>query len=288
MFDDLASYFYENVVEAFNDYLNAKNSGTAGRSRDIRAATAATAALYHLREHLPKNCALKSATICLKCPDYSLLGDVANAAKHHSLTRGTPQISSATQIQEQIVLTEYEDEKGPYHWIENSVQVKLTNGSERDVLEVLINVMNYWQNYLHGAGVIPKAHNYSVPKDVQPKSRAECESHRLNFEVLQGHRLYQIWRLRKFNYSTGKIEPKDLGGGHLVFRLFRPNYQFDLTLKNEALGKEFRKTFSLGEEHSKQIALLQTKEEKEFFIETLPSVQQARRELMIEAGIITD
>jgi hypothetical protein len=72
MFDDLASYFYENVVAAFNDYLNARNSGKAGRSRDIRAATIAVTALYHLREHLPQSHSITYATICLKCPDYSL------------------------------------------------------------------------------------------------------------------------------------------------------------------------------------------------------------------------
>jgi hypothetical protein len=59
-------------------------------------------------------------------------------------------------------------------------------------------------------------------------------------------------------------------------------------LTNEKLGKEFKRTFNLGEENSKQIALLKTREEKEFFIEHLPSVQQALQELKIEAGLIAN
>ncbi len=38
MFDDLAAFFYENVVPAFTDYSKIKHDDPYGRSKDLRAA----------------------------------------------------------------------------------------------------------------------------------------------------------------------------------------------------------------------------------------------------------
>src|SRR5262245_11609619 len=98
MFDDLATYFFENVVRSFEEYLDIKNSGRVGRSRDIRAAVNAAAPLYHLREHLPPSLALSHASVSNHCPDYSLLGDIVNASKHFLLTRGSPQLATQRKL----------------------------------------------------------------------------------------------------------------------------------------------------------------------------------------------
>ena len=285
MFDDLATYFYENVVRSFEEYLDVKNSGKVGRSRDIRAAMNAATPLYHLREYLPPTHALSHAQVSGHCPDYGLLGDIVNASKHSTLTRGNPQIGSATQIEELVVTTQYQDAQGPFYSHEKIVVVKLANGSERNVLEVMINVMNFWQNSLHSIGVIRKSRNYGIPVAAQPKSRSECGDERLDFEAVQGLRFHQNFRLQKYNYATGKIELWDLQGGNLEFKIYKPNFEFCLVLKNESLGKEFKKTVVLGEAASTELGRLKTEEEKRAYLDSLPSVQQALRELAVEAGL---
>lgn len=53
MFDDLTAHYDENVVTSFVEYRDRTRDGVAGRSRDLRAALTAAAALFHFREHLP-------------------------------------------------------------------------------------------------------------------------------------------------------------------------------------------------------------------------------------------
>ena len=108
MFDDLAAFFYENVVAAFTDYSKIRQNDPYGRSRDIRAAIDTATSLYHLREHIPAQYRKSRSEVAKLCPDYDLLGDVANAAKHDDLTRGKPQIKSADDIYELTVITRYE------------------------------------------------------------------------------------------------------------------------------------------------------------------------------------
>src|SRR6516165_8581907 len=153
MFDDLAAFFYENVVAAFTDYSKTRQSDPYGRSRDIRAAIDAATSLYHLREHIPSQYRKSRSEVAKLCPDYDLLGDVANAAKHDDLTRGTPQINSADDIYEMNVITLYEDCDGEYSDAQKLVMVKLNNGTERDLFEVLTNVINFWGHELESFGV---------------------------------------------------------------------------------------------------------------------------------------
>jgi len=229
---------------------------------------------------------LTRAAISGQCPDYDLLGDIVNAAKHRSLTRGTPQISNATQIEEQIVVTEYEDEHGPYRCVEKVVVVGLANGSARDVLEVLTNVMNFWQGYLHSIGVLANPRNYPVPHGAELKSRSECGDSRLNFEMARGLRFRQTVQLQKYNYVEGKIEPVDLTGKDVRFKIHpRPRQELTLSLKS-ATGQEFSKTIILSEDESEALDRLTTDHEKQTYVQGLPLAQQTVRELAIEAKVL--
>jgi len=154
MFDDLAAFFYENVVAAFTDYSKIKRDDPCGRSKDLRAALTAATALYHLREHIPGQYRKSRSDVAKLCPDYDLLGDVVNAAKHDELTLGEPQINSAEDIYEATVVTRYQDQDGEYSDAQKMVMVKLKDGSERDLFEVLTNVMNFWGRELTRYGVI--------------------------------------------------------------------------------------------------------------------------------------
>ena len=141
MFDDLAAYFYENVVSSYREYCEIRSSGSAGSSQDIRKAMVAASALFHLREHLPPQSTLTRTEVESLCADYGILGDIVNASKHGTISgaspHGAPLIASASQLEELLVLTEYEDQAGKYFFAEKRVVAKQVNGIGRDVFEVL-------------------------------------------------------------------------------------------------------------------------------------------------------
>ena len=290
MFDDLTAYYHENVVSAYIDYRTIKRSGTAGRSRDIRSAVIAASALFHLREHLPEPIRPTRTAMEKLCPEYGLLGDIVNAAKHKSISQktphGSPVVTDATQIAEQISITEYMDEKGTYSFDEKNVIVKLVDGSERDLFEVFTIVMNYWEQFLFSVGVLSSTRTFSLPSDKQPKTRAECEENRLDFEIVQGHRFHQSMRLQRFNYKTGAVEPRDLTGAQVRFKIYKPNYEIDLSLTHNASSKEFRKTITLSEAERLALSQFKTDEEQQTYINSLPSAQEALHQLAIEAGLV--
>ena len=288
MFDDLAAYFQENVVAAFEEYLAIKRSVTTGRSRDIRTATAAAAALFHLREHLPPASALSRSDAERLCPDYGVLGDIANVAKHRSLTaqtpHGPPLIALATQLREMITVTEYEDEAGQYRHVDKRVMAELSNGDRRDVLDIMISVMNFWQRHLHALGVIPRARTFQSLALRQPMSRSECGSDRLNIEVLQGLRLHQTIQLLRYNYVTGAIEPVDLTGMEACLRIYKPSYSVDVSLTHDATGASLMRSVSLSDEESRAMAMLDSEAEREAYAGSLECVRQMLKQLAIELG----
>jgi hypothetical protein len=291
MFDDLAAYYHENVVTAFIAYRDTSKDGLAGRSRDLRDALIAATALFHLREHLPKACALSRADVEQLCPDYALLGDVVNASKHKSVTKKTPHgstlVSDATNLGEKLVFVEYEDNAGTYQYIQKSVVVKLADGSERNLLEVLTNVMNFWEQHMLSLGVLSAARKFAYDGDIRARSRAECEANRLDFELVKGQRFYQTMQFLRFNSKTGNVEPIDLTGSKLDFRIYSPKIEIEISLTHDASGREFKKTITLTEDESALLSRMSNDAERQAYVNGLPAAQAALQQLAVEAGLVT-
>lgn len=289
MFDELAAYYHENVVAAFVAYRETSKDGVAGRSRDLREAMVAATALFHLREHLPKSGAMSRAAVEKQCADYALLGDVVNAAKHKSITQGTPHgaplVSDAASLVEQILMIEYEDSAGTYRCAQKAVIAKLADGTERNLLEVLTNVLNFWEGHLHAIGVLSKQRTFVLEPQVRYRTRTECEQIRLDFSVVQGHRFKQVMQLLRFDATTGKAQPIDLTGSQINFRIYKPRFDFEVSLRHEATGQEYSKTITLSEEESLALAELESDDERQKFAANLPSAQSALRELVAQAGL---
>ena len=291
MFDNLAAYYHENVVNAFTEYRDTSADGLAGLSRDLRGALIAAAALFHLREHLPTG-GLTRADVERRCPDYALLGDVVNAAKHKSVTHTTPHgpplVNDAAQLGEQIAITEYQDEAGVYRYAQKFVVVKLTDGTERNLLDVLTNVINFWEQHLHTLGVLQKARTFVRTNSICARTRAECEANSLNFEIVQGQRFHQSLRLLRFNNKTGTAEPIDLTGSKVNFRIYRPRYEIELSLRHEASGKEFKRSIALSEDESEVVARLASDSERQAYVHSLAVAQEALHQLAVEVGLVKD
>ncbi|MCX4146765.1 MULTISPECIES: hypothetical protein [Paraburkholderia] len=288
MFDDFSAYFYENVVRSFNEYQRTKASGVAGASDDIRTAMAAASALFHLREHLPRSFAMSRSKAERLCTDYGVLADIANTAKHRALDTATPHgaplLRSAADLKEEIVITEYCDQEGAYKHVEKRVTAGLIDGTTRDVLEVLTNVMNFWQTYLHDKGVIAKPRIYAVESAQQPRPRAEANDGQLGLLITPGLRFKGSARLQKYNYVTGKLEPIDLTGSEAKLTVYAPQqYQFDMSITHEPSGTTLKRTIKLTEEESRVFAGLRTDAERQAYVSGLPSTHATFKELHAEA-----
>jgi hypothetical protein len=285
VYDDIAALFYENVAASFTSHLECQRDGKAGRSRDLRSALAAATALYHFREHLPPAHSNSRADVGRQCPDYNLLGDVVNASKHKQITHGTPQLSSAEQIEERVVITEYQDQEGVYRHAEKQVILTLDDGTQRDLLGVMVNVINFWLTELVAIGIIPKRPAYVVPSDPQPRPRAACNGGRMDIEAIQGLRVKQTCCLQKYNYQTGQVEPVDLAGSKFEFRLIKPRFNVDAALKDEASGRKMSLLISLSDEESQELLQRPSDQEKMQYLQSLPQTKEAVQRLMTDAGL---
>ena len=164
MFHDLKAYFYYNVLSAYSELSKRKKSTKFGRSLDLRNALNLSTILFHLREHLNENLRNNTKYYINICPDYKIIGDVANASKHRRLTHGKPLLSNAENIYEQVLSTEYRDNQGAFTHIEKSVFIKLDNGVERDLFEIITNVLNMWIREFENHGIIDHIEPFKTKK----------------------------------------------------------------------------------------------------------------------------
>ena len=288
MFDDLAAYFYEHVVQSFDEYHDAKRSGISGRSRDVRAATAAASALFHLLDHLPTESGMSRTKAERLCSDFGVLADIANTSKHRSITKptphGAPLLKSAADLTEEIVITEYCDHDGPYQHAEKRVVAKLTDGSTRDVLEILTNVMNFWQGHLYEKGVVAKPRTYTVVSADGPMARTEANNGRIDFLITPGLRFAGSLRLQKYDYVTGKPEPIDLTDCKAQLQFRTPQqYEVDLSITHESSGTTLKRTIKLTAEESQVFESLRTDEERNAYINGLARTRPEFKELFVDA-----
>lgn len=288
MFDDFTAYYQENIVQPFVEYRDICNEGVSGRSRDIRAALNAASALFHLREHLPAG-SLSRADVERLCPDYAILGDVVNVSKHKTLDGNTPHgapfVVDAGNLGEVLMLVEYEDDAGTYRYTQKAVVIEITDGSERNLLEILTNVINFWETHMLSLGVLSKARIFTHDSGIRFRSRAECEANHLNFELVQGQRFKQTMQLLRFDNATGKAAPVDLSSMEIKGHVYKPMYDIELSLADEANGKSFKAVIVLTEEESLILSRIPSDEERQAFVNSLPAAQAALEQLAIDASL---
>lgn len=231
MFDDVAANFYHNVVAAYDAYVLHRDAGVSGSNRHMRAAVEAATALFHFREHLPSEHTKTRPQAVAECPDYRLIADVANAAKHRVLDRptseGPPLVVSAEDIQEFAVITRYQDAEGEYNDARTAVLVKCADGVSRNLDSALTVVLNYWGAELKRLGIT----GYSardVPEPPGSRFVARASAKGLSLEMVQGLRWKQAVQLLRFDAEQGRSEPIDLTGSDLQFRIYKPKRTIDV------------------------------------------------------------
>ncbi|MCU0472971.1 MAG: hypothetical protein MUC93_06345 [Bacteroidales bacterium] len=269
-------YFIENILVTYQDYVKIRNSHKIGKSNDLKTALNVATVLYHLHEHLPEEQRKDYLEYLALCPDYELLRDVVNLSKHKIITRYTPQISNLDNIYELVINTLYKDKRGEYWDTNKSVYMTLDDRSERDLFDVITNVLNMWISEFEQLGIIKHIKPYSISNNIIPKRSRS--SNRLDIVMLQGLPFKHRTKVQKFNYVKGLIEPIDLTNGRAEFRIFKPNYTVKLELKNDKTCDKKVYQINIDAEQLNKLKKLRTSEKKVLYL-----IQLAK-----EQGIISD
>jgi hypothetical protein len=221
MYEDINTYFFNDVVASYEEYKTLKDNNKTGKSRDLRGAISAAVALYHLQEHLPEGVSLSRNQIEDACPEYKFIGNIANVAKHKHLDKHSPIISDVSQLMEVTTVTKYVDELGPYQSVEKDVVADLGDGVTKSVSELLTTVINFWFAKLYSLKLISKSHQYKMIERVQPIPRSEAGDGRLDLQITQGVNFRAALHFRQYNYEKRMLEPIDLNGAQIEANIYR-------------------------------------------------------------------
>jgi hypothetical protein len=270
VFTNTRKFVVENVLPSYGEYLEHRVSNTWGESQLVRKAINAAIALYHLREHLPKNMQPKRGQLEGICPDYGLLGDITNAAKHYEINRNNPRISSAEQIYEVLTSTRFSDDMGEYWVPQLEVFVKLNDGTELRMVEILYNVMKMWRDTLDQLSIV----NLKEPEPLnldQLISREEAEKRQSDLHITSGEGYTWNIKLMKYNYNIGRYEPFDLTDHSISFKVYEPptHIPVHMTLSKNEKIIEFDFDISISVEQGREYMRLNTDQEREAFTQII-------------------
>ena len=177
MFSNLGTFYYDGARAALQDALKEMKKLKVGKNADLRLQINAAKELHALREYWEdEDPTFTQRYVQSQCPDFELLADTVNASKHKKITRKKdPLIKDSSSIIEERVSTKFRDNLGEYEHVTKRVVLELTDGTERDLLEVIINVNNYFAQQLYDKNLLPfncqEEFRNSISKFV-PRSRA--------------------------------------------------------------------------------------------------------------------
>jgi len=280
MYDDLAAYFYENVLDSYKIFVAELDGDKSGKSKDLRNAISAASAIYHLREHLPEKFRKTRAAIAKLCPEYDILGDVANVSKHGELNSHPRHVSGPDLLEEYTEITQYKDTGGVYFYSRRKVAVKLIDGSERDVSELLRVALNYWWKELHRLGVLAKYAELPPHDSEDIPTREMSEARRETTEMIQGVRYARKYRMMKYDAIAGHSRPWDLTDSKITFSMWKPRYEACLTATNNETGESFEIPVNMTDEESMRFSELCDEGEQGRYLNDLAVQQGAVEKVM--------
>jgi len=260
IFEEINAYFYEQVFLVYDAYRKVKEDYEMGLQKDKQAAIHACYQLFHFREHLPNSVSISE--LVKRCGDFELVRDVANISKHSKVNKYEPKVKN---IHEVLVNTIFSDEFGKYVNQEKLVEIELIDGSKRNLLEVMINVVNMWFDFLTERG-ISKPRN---PIVINPQCFVSREKAKIvNLSIVQGLQFTHNIRFQIFIKERDLIEPVDLSGmDNIIFRVYKPTvHQIVL---NDQSGEVITKDLTLTPEEEDFFNSIQENEDKNNYLLTI-------------------
>lgn len=280
MISDLKAYFIESVLHNYCKYVKLRKSRKIGRRNDLTAAVNISTILYHLREYLPEKKGKSDEEMGFICPDFELLRDVVNLSKHSKITRYTPKISDVNNIYEQVIYTCFEDKNGKYWNVEKSVFIKLVDGTERDLFEIITNVMNMWFIEFEQLGIIDHIKPFAAySTKILSRSRSSIK---LDQYITAGLPFQQKGKCQRYNYEKGIIEPYDLTNSRLDMDIYKPMYSVSVRFSGGQDDKELHFEITVDEKQLKKLTRLKLKEKKLEFLLQIAKEQKIINDFKIK------
>lgn len=277
MYDDLRNFFVECILADHDAFREARQLKIAGLSTDLRLAIHSCSSMLHMADHVYAELGETDPSftfpslgayhghLCGLTADYKIITDCANAHKHRRLTRHNPALTSATSIQEVVVVTEYNDENGVYRIAEKEIHITLSDGRVRLMHECLDAVREMWWRELQRLGVLPITMN-DVPNPrtpFPPCREQEGEAALMGIKMMHGERFRQTMILQRFNPQTNEIERIDLSGVSFQSSVYQESRSFDLTFKNRESGEESVVEVLISDSEYEEIMALKSDADKQ-------------------------
>ena len=259
MYDDTRSLFFDDLLPSYREFQSALADAPHGRSRCLRAAARAAAALFHFREHLPDTFKPEKHEVAAACPDYLLVEDITNVSKHGELSRGRPQLTRATDLKDFVHLIIFEDTEGTYQHRVLEVRAILSSGDSVDIGFPLTRVLNYWGGFLVQKGVLSSFEAKSEPLPVKDLFVSRRDAIPLDLESNHGG------RFGGFSMLILQHDPCLGGNYHPGARAAVVSGQ---TCDPES-GQVFQVSFAVTKEELQQAQSLVTPDEQHAFLELL-------------------
>ncbi len=294
MFTNARKFYIESVLPSYDDFIEHRASNDWGENQLLRKGIIAASALFHLREHIPIEIQPSKNSLKSRCPDYGIIGDITNVSKHQNISRDNPQITKASQIYENLRLIMFKDEMGTYFAPQLEVYVKLDNGTEIKLINILYTVMSMWRDVLDELNIIKEDQLKPLTVDALI-SRDEANIRGANMQVREGEDYQFGFRMQKYNYEKNIIEPMDASEMDVEIQIHQlpktATVHFQVT--DPALGVNLGLDFDIPlseEQAQKYIKLDDEGGQKENFlkeiIETSPEVKkdiQSKMQIAINA-----
>ncbi|MEZ0608131.1 hypothetical protein ACAW74_06435 [Fibrella sp. WM1] len=207
MHSDIKTQFLLEVQQSYLSYLSIKKNMHMGDSTDLRKAMECATPMYHFGEHLADYLSKDfnkefNEEIKRDCSDYSLLKDVVNVHKHRKINRGKISLSNINQVQEVLCIIEFKDFIGKYTEAEKMILLTLDDGRERDLLEVLTNVINNYYTLMVKYKILKEPKHFKYNRDVIiPRANDHNGIAKMNLFATSGTKPTFTFRMEKYNYE---------------------------------------------------------------------------------------
>ncbi|MBE0682635.1 MAG: hypothetical protein IH589_12045 [Anaerolineales bacterium] len=180
---------------------------------------------------------------------------------------------------ENLRIIMFEDELGKYFSPQLEVYVKLDNGTEIRLINILYNVLVMWRDVLDELDIIKDDPLEPLIVDI-PISRDEANMRQSSMQVREGEDYQFDFRMEKFNYENKVIEPMDASGMDIKFQLQKLPETAPIRIQatHQAISVEIDVDIPLSKEQAQKYVEIREDNLKEKFLEgileTLPDIKK--------------
>jgi TusA-related sulfurtransferase len=259
MFKNIHQYFSENILTEYYKYAKLRKNNKSGFSEDLKQGLKCASSMFDFREQFSDELNLSRKQIESICPNFKLLADVVNVSKHGTIDRNSPKITNSKNIFEEIVCTKYVDKKGDFQHIQVEVIIELDSGENIVLYELLTEILNMWIEQLNSIGLFLDLPLFSI----YPKSLPRRNKNSDLLKITSTKNFYgRRFRIQRYNYELGRIEPEDITNSQISMKLYVPTYYAEVSIDQNNSNEIIKIKVDLTESEKNKIESIVNKDKQ--------------------------